>query len=213
MKQREIFQIIAAIVIFTIVGSFAYAMQSEFAIIPKVLFFSIIIILVSVFAKKLMAYLLDADVEHEIWNIKQWGLKPSYHFKKEFPVGIILPLIITLFSIGFIRFSAFLSYEARALKRRAAKRFGFYSFTEITEWHNALIGAAGIVAMFLLATISYFIHPSFEYLSKLAVFYAISNMILLPKLDGTQIFFGSRVLWTILAVISVIFGFYAIFII
>ncbi len=212
MKLSEFLHILAAIIIFTIVGSLKFLIDNNWYILPKVFLFATIIIFLCVYAKKLMAYLLDSDVEHEIWKFSRYGIQPHWKLKKEIPGGIIFPLILSVFSLGWIKFSAFLTYEATILKRRAAKRFGVYSFTELTEWHNGLIGAAGIVAVFLIAVVSYFLPWNLEYLSKLAVYYAASNMIPIGKLDGSQIFFGSRVLWTALAVITVILGAYALII-
>lgn len=212
MKVREFLHILAAIVLFTIVGSFSFAMQSDWALIPKVFLFATLIVLLSIFTKKIVAYWLDSDVEHELWKFSRYGLKQSSHFKKEIPAGIIFPLILTVFTLGWTKFSAFLTYEARALKRRAAKRFGVYSYSELTELHNSLIGAAGITICFLLAIIAYFCSPTLEYLAKLSVFYALSNLLPLPKLDGMQIFFGSRTLYTILAVIALILTTYALII-
>ena len=102
-----------------------------------------------------------------------------------------------------------LTYNTTALKRRAAKRFGYYSFAEMTDWHNALIGAAGIIVMLLLSFVSYWI-PTLEPLARLAAFYAFFNMIPFSKLDGSQIYFGSRILWYALAIITLIFASYAL---
>jgi len=212
MKMGEFLHILAAILLLTIVGGLSLAISSDWTALPQVLLFSALIIFTSIFAKKLMAYLLDSDVEHEIWRFSRWGIKPHQEFKKEVQFGIILPLMLSILSLGAIKFSTFLSYEARALKKRAAKRFGPFSYTEMTEWHHAVIGAAGIAAVLLLALIIYFLPFDLEYPAKLAVFYAFSNMIPLPKTDGLQIFFGSRVLYTVLAVISIIFLSYAIII-
>jgi Zn-dependent protease len=209
MKLREFLHVLAAIIIFTAIGSFSFLLTSQWFMLPRVLLFATIIIFVSIFAKKIMASLLDTDVEHEIWNVSRYGIKKHQRLNKEIPGGIIFPLIISLFSLGWIKFAAFLTYEARALKRRAAKRFGFYSFAEITEWHNGLIGAAGIISLFVLAIIAYFLPYGLSYLSKLAIYYAISNLIPISKLDGTQIFFGSKTLWTALALIALIFGAFA----
>lgn len=212
MNLSEFLNILAAVIIFAVIGSLSFLINSEWSMLPIVFFFATLIIFTSIFAKKLMAYLLDTNVEHEFWKFSRYGVQPHWKFNKELPAGIIFPLIFSLFTLGLVKFSAFLTYEARALKKRAAKRFGFYSFTELTEWHNGLIGAAGIVAVFLIAIIAYFLPYNLEYLSKLAVYYAISNLIPISKLDGTQIFFGSRVLWTTLAVIALILGAYALII-
>lgn len=213
MKLEEFKQILIAILIFTLVGSFAFALDGKWILVPAVFLFSTIIIFTSIFAKKLMAYWLDSDVEHEIWKFSRFGVKPWQHFKNEISSGIIFPLVLSLFSLGWLKFSAFLTYEARALKRRAAKRFGYYSFSELTEWHNALIGAAGILACFLISIIAYFISPNLEILAKLSAYYALSNILPLPKLDGLQIFFGSRVLYTALLAIALIFASYALLVI
>jgi hypothetical protein len=78
----------------------------------------------------------------------------------------------------------------------------------MTDWHNALIGAAGIVAVLILSIISYLI-PWSDSLWRLSAYYAFWNMIPLSNLDGTQIFFGSRVLWSTLAIVVAIFTVYA----
>ena len=207
-KFSEFKQVIAAILTFTIVIAFSFALQDNWFLVAQTLLFAAIIIVLNVFAKKLVAYLLDADVEHQIWSFSRYGIFPESHFENEWPFGIIIPLFFTLFTLGYLKVMTFLTYETRALKVRAAKRFGFYSYTEMTEWHNGLIGAAGIVAILILSFVSYF--PGFEYLSKIAAFYAFFNMLPLGKLDGSQIFFGSRVLWYTLAVITLIFTAYAL---
>lgn len=209
MKLSEFLHILAAVIVFTVVGSLAFLIESKWFMLARVFLFSAIIIFISIYVKKFMASLLDSDVEHEIWQFSRYGIQPHWKLQKAIPGGIIFPLILSVFSLGFLKFSAFLTYEAAALKRRAAKRFGVFSYTELTEWHNGLIGAAGIVAVLLIALIAYFLPWNLEYLSKLAVYYAASNMIPIARLDGSQIFFGSRVLWTTLAVIVVIFGAYA----
>jgi hypothetical protein len=209
MKSREFFHILAAIVLFTAIGSFSFLLDSQWFMLPRILLFAAIIIFVSIFAKKIMAGILDSDVEHEIWKVSRYGIAKHQKLNKEIPGGIIFPLLFSLFTLGWIKFAAFITYEATALKRRAAKRFGFYSFTELTEWHNGLIGAAGIISLFIVALIAYFLPYNLELFSKLAIYYAISNLIPISKLDGTQIFFGSRVLWTALAIIALIFGAYA----
>ena len=211
MKHEELPHIITAIIVLFIVISFEPILSLDTNSILNGLLFSIIIIAVSIYSKKLIASYLDSDVEHRIWSFSRFGLRPHQRFKKEIPAGIILPLFFSILSLGFLKFMAVLTYETRALKRRAAKRHGFYSFTEMTEWHNAIVGAAGIAAVLLLSLIAYFIPiTGLEQLSKMAAFYAFFNMLPISNLDGTQIFFGSRVLWTALAIITIILTSYAL---
>ena len=208
MKERETIHILIGILVLALVMALSPAISGDFSFIGKAIVFSIILIGINISAKKFVAHLLDSDIEHEIWQWGRFGFKPGWHLKKTIPMGIILPIILSIYSLGAIKLLTPLTYETRALKKRAAKRFGPFSFTEMTDWHNALVGAAGIIAILLVAFISYW-YAGLETLSKFATFYAFSNMIPFSKLDGSQIFFGSRVLWATLSIITLIFTAYA----
>jgi len=210
MNQREFSHVIAAIIIFTVISSFPSLIKKDYGSIPLYFLFSAIIISIAIVSKKIIAYSLDANVKHQIWAAKRFGYRPHWHLKNDIPAGIIFPLVLSVFSIGFLKFPALLTYETSALKHRAAKRFGYYSFTEMTEWHNALIGAAGIVSALAISVVSYLI--GVEYLTKLSAYYAFSNLIPISRLDGTQIFFGSKILYITLSVVTLIFFLFALFI-
>lgn len=209
MKEKELINIIIAIIVLFIIIGFKSLIDLDLIGIGLSVLFALIIIVVNITSKKIMAHYLDSDVEHEIWRWQRYGLKLHRHLKKPAPMGVILPIFITAFSLGAIKFMTILTYETSALKRRAAKRHGHFSFTEMTDWHNSLIGAAGIVAMLILSFISYWL-PGTEFLARMAAFYAFFNMIPISKLDGTQIFMGSRVLWYTLVIITLIFAAYAV---
>ena len=212
MKLSEFHHILAAILILTIITSFSFALNSQWENVVKSLIFSAIIISLSAVSKKIAAHLLDMGVEQEIWQIRHYGLLPPYiRLKRPLPIGIILSIILSLLTLGRLKFSAILTFEARALKYRASKRFGPYSFTEITDWHNGLIGAASTSCLLLLSLIAYFLPGSnLEYLAKISAYYVFWNLLPISKLDGSQIFFGSRILWAILTTISAIFVFLAV---
>ena len=212
MKSTEFYHIILAILVFTVVIGFVPAIKGDFNTFAQSFFFATIIILVAVFSKKIMAQMLDASVEHTTWTFSRYGIKPGQHLKKPIPAGIIFPLFLTLFSLGTWKFPAILTYETKASKYRAAKRHGYYSYTEMTDFHNGLIGAAGLFSVLILAFVVYFLPTDLEYLSQMAIIYTVVNLIPISNLDGTQIFFGSRVLWTTLATITAFFAFAAILI-
>jgi Zn-dependent protease len=141
---------------------------------------------------------------HRFW------FNASDKFNKGIYAGVIIPVFIAIVSLGTIKLMTALTYETRALKRRAAKRFGPYSFTEMTDWHNAVVGAAGIIICLLITFVTYWLPGNYWVdVAKLSTFYAFFNMIPFSKLDGSQIYFGSRVLWSVLAVITLIFMMYA----
>ena len=214
MAASEFSHILGALVVLTLVIGAPLAFQYTWAPFAEALFFAAIILTVTVGTKKLIAYALDADVKHETWKVSQYWFGTEHRFKKEVPAGIILSLLGTLIGLLIFRVPAYitalLTYETKARKVRAAKRFGYNSYTEMTEWHNGLIGAAGIAATRLLAVIAYFLPYNLEYLAKMAAYYTFWNMLPLSKLDGAQIFFGSRVLYAILGVLTLILTAYAL---
>lgn len=207
MNIKELSHIAAAILVFTAVSGFYFALKKDWDSVSLAFLFSVIIIVVNISAKKIMAGMLDSDIEHEIFKWQRYGLRKAWYFRKPIAIGILLPLIVSVFSLGLIKLTTFLTFETRAKKIRASRRFGFYSYTEMTDWHNGLIGAAGIVSVLILSLISYLTpYSGLEYLSKLSAYYAFWNILPISKLDGAQIFFGSRTLWTTLAVVTLIFA-------
>lgn len=213
MKEREWASIFIAVLLMFVVAGLPSIVNGELFFMLQIFSASFIVVIIPVLLRKAFAYSLDADVKHRIWHFYRFGYKPGWHFKKEYPFGIIIPLLfafVGLLARFPIMIFTFLTYETRALKHRAAKRFGFYSYTEITDWHNALIGASAIVVLFLISLVGYF--GNFEVLAKLAAYYAFWNMIPFSDLDGTQIYFGNRPLYYVLAVTAIIFAIYAVWI-
>jgi Zn-dependent protease len=208
MENWELAQITVAILLMFVVSGVGFVISGGTVGLVQVLVFSFVVVVIPVTVKKAVAYMLDSSVKHELWHVYRFGFRPNNHFKSEVPFGLIVPLLFSLFSLGVLKVMTFLTYETRALKHRAAKRFGFYSYKSMTDWHNGVIGAAGVLTLFLISLIAYF--PGWESLSKMAAYYAFWNLVPVSKLDGTQIFFGSRILWAVLASISLIFVGYAL---
>lgn len=213
MKRSEAFHILSAIFIMGLVISFRKVFEGNTQFILTGFLFAAIIVLVTVIAKKLMALTLESGVEHRIWSSGRFWIAKQSHLKKEAPLGILIPLTLSLFSLGIIKFMPVLTYETTAHKSRSGRAFGALSFASMTDWHNALIGGAGIIAVLLVSFISYFLPLDVEFLAAMAAFYAFANMIPYGNLDGMQIYMGSRVLWTTLAAITLILSAYAVVIV
>lgn len=210
MDRHEFAQILSAVLLMFVVSGAAFAMRGQTFSVLQVFVFSFIVVGIPVLVKNIVAFGLDASVEHKIWGVYHFGFGAKQHFEKEQPFGLYVPLFFSVFTLGFLKVMTFLTYETKALKYRAAKRFGYYSYTEMTDWHTGLIGAAGVISLWLVAAVGYL--PGWEYLAKMALFYAFWNMVPISDLDGTQIFFGSRVLWAVLAVVTLVFAFYGLLI-
>ena len=172
-------------------GIFLYALLSVFIILTS-----------NVFAKKITSYYLDSGIEIKLWEIKRYGFKPKKHFKNPFPAGIFFPIIFLALSFGYFKWMASLTFDIKNKIHRAAKRHGLYSFSEISEYHLGLIAASGVVINLILAIAGYLI--GFDDFAKLSIFYAFFSMLPLSDLDGNKIFFGSLILWSFLASITLI---------
>ena len=204
-KLKEIAHIIIAIILFAFVINFL----SDFNTFLIALLIAFIILAVNILAKKITAYYLETEIEQKIWHFQRWGFFERSHFKKPIPIGILLPFLAIWLSYpyGFLKVLTFLQFDPKPMSARVAKRHGLYRYSELTEFHIAAIAAAGIFATLVLAVISYFFGGYASWiltLTSFSVYYSLWNLIPISQLDGCKVFFGSRILWIILVVLSLI---------
>jgi hypothetical protein len=202
---------IALLVLITIITAFAVALTKNLTLDLTLFLFALIgvflLILVNILVKKTMAYFLESEIEIKLWEIKRFGFRTNQYWKRAFPMGAFIPLISKIFFLslnGFV-WMASLVFDVKAKAYHAAKRHGMYSFSEMTEEHIGRIAAAGIFANLLLAVLFYFIGGDFGTLfAKLNIWFVFFNMIPISDLDGNKIFFGNLVLWSFLAIVTLI---------
>jgi hypothetical protein len=213
INKKEIVPVLLIIVIISLSIGLSLNILEEWKSLAGILLAVSLVILLNIFTKKITAYLLDSEIEMKIWEVEKYGLRPSSHFKKPFPVGAFLPIIskIILFPFKSFVWMATLVFEIKPRVYKGAKRHGLYTFSNITEYHLGIIAASGILVNVIAAVIGYFL--GFSLFSRLNVYYAFFNMLPLSDLDGNKIFFGSRILWSFLASIVLIGMLFAIFII
>ncbi len=198
---------IISIVLITIILSFLINIGQEISKVGYILLSIFCIFLINITAKKIIAYYLDSKIEIKLWEIKRYGFMAHQHFKKSFPAGIIFPII---FRILFFPFSIFtwmapLVFEVKSKTYRAAKRFGLYTFSEMSEYHIGLIAAAGIMANLLFVVLAYLINlPPEMHFIELSIFFTFFNILPFSDLDGNKIFFSSIVLWSFITAIILI---------
>ena len=166
------------------------------------LLFVFIIILMNVLTKKAVSSLLDCEIEIEGWEFQRYWFKKHDYFRKPVPIGLILPLVLKVVSVGFVNWMASLTYEVKGKIYRAAKRHGLYSFSEMSEAQIGAIAACGIGINLILAIIGYL--AGFNYFATLNLTFVFFNLIPLADLDGSKIFFGSKVLWTFLVTLTLL---------
>ncbi len=207
LKSREIRVFIASTVVlaaliglFNGISTFLYTLLAVFLVLT-----------INVIAKKMMAFYLESEIEMDFWNMERWGFKPQYRFKKPFPAWIFFPIIFAAISLGKFVWMSIMVFDVKPRIYRAAKRHGLYSFSEMTEYHIGLIAAAGVVANLVFAVAGYLI--GFSEFARLNLYLAFFSILPFSDLDGNKIFFGSIIMWSFLAAVTLIGLGYALFLI
>ncbi|MBT3642548.1 hypothetical protein HN604_00440 [archaeon] len=183
---------------------------SKFPIFYASLLSFAIIITVNVIAKKIAGYMFEIKVDIKPWTWYQFGFVSKMHFKKPLPM-LWLPLIISWISKGTVWWLAVLEFDVSPKTERIARRHGLYRYTQVTEWHIAMIAMWSVIATIVAGIIGYV--AGFELFAKLSIFYSVWSIIPLSSTDGSKIFFSSRLLWMFIASILAIFFFWGLVII
>lgn len=189
LKPDEFFHIVIAIIVSAFVLSFLQGSE-KFLVY---LFYSFLIIFAAVSLKKLAAYYFETDIRHKTWHWQRFWFAPSSYFKIPIPVGILLPVVLSLLSLGYAQWLAFLQFDSKPLKEKSSKRHYGARFSELVERHLAFIATAGIFGSIILAIVASIIGAGD--LAKISIYYAFFNMLPISHLDGTKIFFWSWRLW------------------
>jgi hypothetical protein len=213
ITKREILIIALVIVIISLSLSLSLDVIGSWNAIFATLLSVSLVILLNIFIKKIVAYNLDSEIEMRIWEINNYWLLPLKHFKKPFLIGAFLPIIskIILFPFKSFVWMASLVFDIKPKTYRAAKRFGLYTFSDVTEYHIGLIAASGVLISLISAVIGYF--AGFPLFARLSMYYAFFNILPISELDGNKIFFGSKVMWSFLASLVLIGMLFAMFIV
>jgi len=143
---------------------------------------------IHVIVQKMVAYKFGANLEYDLWTIRRYWFFEHSHFKKRFPAWLIIPLLLAMMTAGFIKWFAVLVFEAYPSTKRIEKRW-----YEMSEWEFAVIAVSGIFANLILAIVSQLC--GWNDFAILNLLFAFFNALPFSQLDGSKIFFGSRILW------------------
>lgn len=172
-----------------------------------ILLFFVLIILVNIITKKIMAYYFESKIKVKMWEVYQYWFTTKAHFNRPLPM-IWLPPILAFLAKGMVRWIPVLEFDITPRVERVTRRHGLYRFSEMTEWHVAIISAIGIIANLIFAIIVYLFTiwvPGLEMLAKLNIYYACWSLLPISSLDGSKILFGSKILWFALGIVALIF--------
>lgn len=204
LEKKEIGTLLLVTLVLAITISFL-----KVDILLGILLAVFLVLALNVAAKKVAAFYLESEIEIKPWQMERSGFKKDQYFKKPFLIGIFLPVIVSLISLGNLFWMASMVFDVKPKIYRAAKRHGLYSFSEMTEYHIGLIAAAGVFINLVASVIAYFL--GFPTFARLSVYFAFFSMLPLSDLDGNKIFFGNMVLWSFLATLVLIGLGYAFF--
>ena len=212
LNEKELGHILLATIVLVFVVAFKEILAEgvNYTTLGTLAIFLSFIILVNVLTKKLTAHHYGSTLEVSIWNWQRFGFARQRKFKNPLPMGIIAPIIMTILTYGNFFLFAILESKIEGTSARATKSHGRFRFTELTDSHQALIIASGVVANLALAILAYLI--DLGQLATFSIYYATYSMIPFGNLDGTKIFFGGRNLWFALAIITAIFLSFALLI-
>lgn len=170
-----------------------------------------LILFVYICSKKIAAGYFQIDEESSIWGVDKYGLRKKQYFSKELPIGIILPILVLVLSLGRIPWYAVLQSDVKPSRFKSVRRGGLLSFSEISDNDLAFISASGILSVLVLSFFAYLINA--PVISKLAIHFAFFNALPIGNLDGGRIFFGNKILWLFVAALTLIALAYSFFLV
>jgi len=202
---------IISILVITLILGFTISLVKSVEIFLYACLMVFLILIINIISKKITAFYFEAKTESKIWEIERYGflgvftkgsIHPSREFKKPFAAGAFFPFVITILSLGYVTWMAPLTFDVKPRDYRAVKRHGYYSFSEMTEMHIGIIAAVGVITSLFFAVIGYLL--GFTEFARLSIFFAFFSMLPFSELDGNKIYFGSFVLWSFLAALTLI---------
>lgn len=187
-----------SIIIALFVMTFAIGF-SEFTISSFIsgMIMSIILLFIYILIQKIIAYQLGIKINFKLWTFRRYWLRWQDKLSWDFPIWIVLPLSLIVLSDGLFIWTAVLVFTAATTSSKVKKRF-----EEIKEFDLALIASSSIFVVLVLALILKLL--GFNQFASIACWFAVLNILPLGNLNGTKIFFGSKMLWIFLVVLAII---------
>lgn len=203
--KKEVIWIIIAVLIFGFITGISYKDDKliiDYALSSLIV--PIIVVLTSIIAKKIIGNVYSIKIEHSVWKFRRYWWHLRSYLKKPFPIGIVLPFFLSLFSLGIIKPLTILQFDAENIpEKRILKARGRIRKMEINEFDLSITASAGFYSLLLLSIIGMiFKYPE---LAKYSVYYGAWNLVPWGGLDGTKVFFWNAFHWFLLAIFYILF--------
>jgi hypothetical protein len=145
------------------------------------MFLSLISLIIYISVQKAKAKKLGCEARKFIWGAKN-----------KMPLGVILPLIFIFLSKGFLKIPAILSTDITSKPSKRLSR-EYAQASDVEEAKIALSGPLVALIIGLLAkTVPGSLASTFTAINFNLAFW---NMLPLPTLDGSKVYFGSRLMF------------------
>ena len=200
--SKEIAWIIVALIIFEFLVIYPLTTYN-----PLILLTPVLILAANLIAKKIAAPFSNIKIRYKIWEFQRYGFQERAHFKKPFPIGLVFPFVIAFLSLGLIKIPLLLQFDYKnLLSKRLLKHSGTERRTEINESDLAAVASWGFYSILALAILGSIpaINIIFPQLALYSIVYGLWNLIPFGNLDGSRLFFGSKVGWFILAIFFIL---------
>lgn len=149
-------------------------------------------------AHKIKAKRAGCESSIHLWSMSRFSYAASSHLRgpiKSIPLGIIIPLLFLFLTEGVLKVATLTS---TSIKTISARRLG-KEFRRATELEEAQIACAGPLMSLFIAFLAKIIIPFFPFMQQVMainLYLAFFNMLPLPTLDGTRVFFGSPLMFS-----------------
>ncbi|MBS3076109.1 hypothetical protein J4429_06680 [Candidatus Pacearchaeota archaeon] len=203
--KREVVWIIISVIIFGFITGISY--KEDTLVINyslSSLIVPILVVMTSIIVKKYIGNIHCIKIEHSVWKFQRYGWYLRSYFKKPFPIGIVFPFFLSLFSLGIIKPLAILQFDAENIpEKRILRRKGRIRKMEINEGDLSITAMAGFYSLLLLSLIGIiFKYPE---LAKYSIYYGAWNLVPFGGLDGTKVFFWNAYHWFLLVIFYILF--------
>jgi hypothetical protein len=227
--KKELTWLIIVIVIFEFIIALGFDSKTGYLILdlkrPQKFLVPILIIFVTVIAKKIAAPHYNIKIEHSHLKIQRFGYYTRSYLKKPFPLGIVLPFFMAFFSLSFVKPLTFLQFDAEDdPRKRLQKRYGDIKFRKVymNESDLNLTAFWGFFSLIILAIIGIIVnifirsidpsHYSLWNIKELAIFpiyYCFWNLVPWENLDGLKMFIANFFTWLFVVALCIIVMFFA----
>ncbi|MEK6852826.1 MAG: hypothetical protein AABX59_03015 [Nanoarchaeota archaeon] len=194
---KEIGQLALALLLMAFLISFTKLTVLSYLI---ALVMVVIILIPHVLAHKIVALKYEAHSRFQLLEWKRFWVFESAEFKHPFPIWLVLPALVVFLTQGAVKIFTIESFKLETKETRLGRKW-----TTIMESENAFVAMAGPIVNLVIAFLALLLVPYFEIMKEFALlnlWFAFFSVIPLFNLDGIKIFFGGKIQWVFIFIIT-----------